>query len=570
MTGRCVKMAFRNLLGSLGRQSKSSRPLKTTFAPVLPTVAPSSSSPFLFSTSARAGSTAPVTGMLRQSRNGHQKATSSDLAVLGVAILVGYMGGSTLPAEQSPAHVDKKKEEEVNQLLNKIRRVESQSRRVPAPSPSVDVVLGSQWGDEGKGKLVDILSAEYDVVARVAGGSNAGHTIYVDGRKYKFHLVPSGILNPKAVCVIGNGVVVHVPQLITELQELEAQAIDFRGRLLISDRAHIVFDFHQMVDGYNEDSLGRNKIGTTKKGIGPAYASKINRVGLRFGDLRDWDDFETRFRALVSSIEARYPRLKIDVEEQLAYYRDIRPILLPLIRDTIEFTNAAFDSGKKVLVEGANATMLDIDFGTYPYVTSSNPSIGSVCTGLGIAPNKLGEIIGTVKSYCTRVGEGPFPTELLDAQGDELRNLGAEFGTTTGRPRRCGWLDIPQLRYSCLVNGFTSLNLTKLDVLDGLKEIQIGVRYLYAGKEVESMPSSLRVLSELEVEYESIPGWEQSLAKCRTFEELPPQARAYVKRIEELVGVPVRWIGVGPGRLDVIDRGEGYTLEVKGVNRRQF
>ncbi|KAM3571112.1 hypothetical protein VYU27_006855, partial [Nannochloropsis oceanica] len=272
----------------------------------------------------------------------------------------------------------------------------------------------------------------------------------------------------------------------------------------------------------------------------------------------------------VDSVESRYPRIKIDVEKELAYYREVRPLLLPLIQDTIDFTNCAFDSGKKILVEGANATMLDIDFGTYPYVTSSNPSVGSVCTGLGIAPNKLGEIIGTVKSYCTRVGEGPFPTELLDAQGDELRNVGAEFGTTTGRPRRCGWLDIPQLRYSCLVNGFTSLNLTKLDVLDSLKEIKVGVRYVYEGRELESMPSSLQTLSELEVEYETIPGWEQSLAQCRVFDDLPPAAQAYVKRIEELVGVPVRWIGVGPGRLDVIDRGEQLTLQVKGANRREF
>lgn len=265
-------------------------------------------------------------------------------------------------------------------------------------------------------------------------------------------------------------------------------------------------------------------------------------------------------QALALAIKAHYPKLDIDVDQQLAYYKKVRERILPLITDTIEYTNLAFDDGKKILVEGANATMLDIDFGTYPYVTSSNPSVGSVCTGLGIAPNKLGHIIGTVKAYCTRVGEGPFPTEVFGELGENLRSVGQEYGTTTGRPRRCGWLDVPQLRYSALVNGMTEINLTKLDVLDGLKEIKIGVRYMYHGRELETMPSNLQVMSELEVEYETVPGWNHSIAHCRKFEELPPQAQAYVRRIEELIGVPVRWIGVGPGRLDVIDRGERFTL----------
>ena len=432
---------------------------------------------------------------------------------------------------------------------------------MPAPRQGVDVVLGAQWGDEGKGKLVDIVAQEYDIVARVAGGSNAGHTIIVDGVKYKFHLVPSGILNQEATAVIGNGVVIHLPSLLKELDTLEEQGIDYKGRFFISDRAHIVFDIHQSIDGYNEEALGRNKLGTTKKGIGPAYSSKINRTGIRIGELRHWDTFEERFRLLADTLMHNYPKLPpIDVEAELAYYKKIRQRILDMTTDTIEYTNANISRGRKVLVEGANATMLDIDFGTYPYVTSSNPSVGSVCTGLGISPNKLNNIWGTVKAYCTRVGEGPFPTELCNDEGVRLRDNGGEYGTTTGRPRRCGWIDIPQLRYSCLVNGFTSLNLTKLDCLSGFKEIKIGVRYTLDGQEFETMPSTIHNLGKLEVEYETVPGWDQSLADCKTFEDLPPQAQAYIKRIEEHLGVPIRWIGVGPGRLDIIDRGASHIL----------
>ena len=432
---------------------------------------------------------------------------------------------------------------------------------MPAPRQGVDVVLGAQWGDEGKGKLVDIVAQEYDIVARVAGGSNAGHTIIVDGVKYKFHLVPSGILNQEATAVIGNGVVIHLPSLLKELDTLEEQGIDYKGRFFISDRAHIVFDIHQSIDGYNEEALGRNKLGTTKKGIGPAYSSKINRTGIRIGELRHWDTFEERFRLLADTLMHNYPKLpQIDVEAELAYYKKIRQRVLDMTTDTIEYTNANISRGRKVLVEGANATMLDIDFGTYPYVTSSNPSVGSVCTGLGISPNKLNNIWGTVKAYCTRVGEGPFPTELCNDEGVRLRDNGGEYGTTTGRPRRCGWIDIPQLRYSCLVNGFTSLNLTKLDCLSGFKEIKIGVRYTLDGQEFETMPSTIHNLGKLEVEYETVPGWDQSLADCKTFEDLPPQAQAYIKRIEEHLGVPIRWIGVGPGRLDIIDRGASHIL----------
>eukprot|EP00560_Eucampia_antarctica_P001571 CAMPEP_0197831670 /NCGR_PEP_ID=MMETSP1437-20131217/11454_1 /TAXON_ID=49252 ORGANISM="Eucampia antarctica, Strain CCMP1452" /NCGR_SAMPLE_ID=MMETSP1437 /ASSEMBLY_ACC=CAM_ASM_001096 /LENGTH=516 /DNA_ID=CAMNT_0043434689 /DNA_START=49 /DNA_END=1599 /DNA_ORIENTATION=- len=424
----------------------------------------------------------------------------------------------------------------------------------------IDVVLGSQWGDEGKGKLVDILSQEYDVCARVAGGSNAGHTIVVDGVKYKFHLLPSGILNRDATCIVGNGVVVHLPSFLSELKSLEASGVEHKGRVFLSDRAHIVFDFHQAVDGTNEKTLGRNKIGTTKKGIGPAYASKISRNGIRIGDLQNWSYFEQRFKALAEHHMTAYPGLEIDIEEQLAYYKSIRPQIQEMTTDTILFTNQKFREGKSILVEGANATMLDIDFGTYPFVTSSNPSIGSVLTGLGVSPRKVRGIYGTVKAYCTRVGEGPFPTELFDDIGQHLTTVGAEYGTTTGRTRRCGWLDIAQMKYSVLVNGFTSINLTKLDVLTGLKELKIGKAYVHEGRYLDSMPACLKTLSECHVEYEVLPGWTEDISKCKTFEELPLNAQRYVLRVQELLDVPIRWIGVGPNRLDQIDRGEGWDL----------
>jgi len=426
--------------------------------------------------------------------------------------------------------------------------------------PGIDVVLGAQWGDEGKGKLVDVLSQHYDVCARVAGGSNAGHTIVVDSKKYKFHLLPSGILNKAATCVIGNGVVVHLPSFLKELTSLTENGIDYKGRVLLSDRAHIVFDFHQDVDGQNEQTLGRHKLGTTKKGIGPAYASKISRNGLRVGDLQDWPTFERRFRDLAAYHMASHKGLVIDVEQQLEYYKSIADHIATMTVDTIDYTNKAFKDGKRILVEGANATMLDIDFGTYPFVTSSNPSVGSVLTGLGVSPNKLRGIYGTVKAYCTRVGEGPFPTELDHATGVgyHLGTVGAEYGTTTGRPRRCGWLDVPQMQYSVLINGFTALNLTKVDVLTGLEEIQVAKAYKYNGEYLSTMPASLQVLSNVEVEYETMAGWKEDISGCKTFEELPLNCQKYILRVQELIGVPIRWIGVGPNRTDQIDRGEGW------------
>ena len=447
-------------------------------------------------------------------------------------------------------------------MLSQSDSVQCENSSAPG---TVDVIIGAQWGDEGKGKLVDILSFDYKLCARVAGGSNAGHTIVVNGKKYKFHLVPSGILNEDARCVVGNGVVVHLRGLMKELADLKAAGVDYDGRLLLSDRAHIVFDFHQTVDGLNEARLAGNKLGTTKKGIGPAYGSKVMRNGLRIGDLKDFDDFEVRFRRLCTYFETSYADmgLKIDVEKELSYYRSIRETVMGMTTDSITFANDALTSGENILVEGANATMIDLDFGTYPYVTSSNPTIGAVCTGLGVSPHKIGEVIGIVKAYCTRVGEGPFPSEQLNATGYDLQMKGFEYGTTTGRERRCGWIDIPQLKYANLINGFTSLNLTKVDVLDTFKEVKIGKNYISNGKVLNGMPASLSTYSQVKMEWETMPGWQQDISKMKTFDELPLNCKKYILRVEELLGVPIRWIGVGAGREDMIDRGTSFT------NRKQ-
>ena len=354
--------------------------------------------------------------------------------------------------------------------------------------------------------------------------------------------------------MIGNGVVVHLRGLVAELETLSDAGVDYNNRLFISDRAHIVFDFHQTIDGLNEAQLQGNKLGTTNKGIGPAYTSKATRNGVRVGDLQDMKYFEARLRRLITHLEKQYPGLKIDVDAELKYYNKIRPLILPMIVDSIQYTHDAIMDNKRILVEGANATMIDIDFGTFPYVTSSNPTVGSVCTGLGVPPHKIGNVCGIVKAYCTRVGEGPFPTELQGALNDELRTKGGEFGTTTGRARRCGWIDIPQLRYAAMINGFTQINLTKLDVLTGFSEVKIGARYIHNGEEIFSMPASLNTYSDVVVEYETMPGWTEDISKCTTFEELPLNCQRYVLRLQELLGLDIRWIGVGAGRLDMIDR----------------
>ncbi|XP_022766718.1 adenylosuccinate synthetase 2, chloroplastic isoform X2 [Durio zibethinus] len=388
----------------------------------------------------------------------------------------------------------------------------------------VSGVLGSQWGDEGKGKLVDILAEHFDIVARCQGGANAGHTIYnSEGKKFALHLVPSGILNEETLCVIGNGVVVHLPGLFKEIDGLEANGVSCKGRILVSDRAHLLFDFHQVVDGLREAELSKSLIGTTRRGIGPCYSSKLIRNGIRVSDLRHMDTFPQKLDSLLSDAASRFPGFNYTPEmlrDEVENYKRYAEKLEPFIADTVHVMYESIAQKKSILVEGGQATMLDIDFGTYPFVTSSSPSAGGICTGLGIAPRAVGDLIGVVKAYTTRVGSGPFPTEILGQGGDLLRFAGQEFGTTTGRPRRCD-----------------------------LSEIRLGVAYKHAdGTPVQSFPADLRLLEQLKVEYEVLPGWKSDISSIRNYSDLPKAARQYVERIEELVGVPVHYIGVGPGR----------------------
>lgn len=418
-------------------------------------------------------------------------------------------------------------------------------------------VLGGQWGDEGKGKLVDILAEHYDIVARATGGANAGHTVYIkdpaDSSKKKklvFHLIPSGALYPKVINVIGNGCVVHLPTLLEEIEVLKQNGVTLDGRLFLSDRAHLVFDYHKMVDKIQEERKGASKVGTTGRGIGPAYTDKVSRTGIRVHELLDFEKFVEHFRLNAKMAENMYD-FEYDLEKEIEYYRSILPQVTPYIADTSFFLNKALSEGKKILLEGANANLLDIDHGTYPYVTSSNPSVGGLMTGLGLPAMKLTSAIGIMKAYCTRVGSGPFPTELTDDLGEKMRTVGGEFGSTTGRPRRCGWFDAVASRYSMMVNGFTSINLTKLDVLDDYDTIKIATKYRYEGKELQTMPASLDILGKVEVVYEEMPGWKQDISSAQKLSDLPENAQKYVRRIEELLGCPIEFVGVGIGREQV-------------------
>ncbi|OCF32790.1 adenylosuccinate synthetase [Kwoniella heveanensis BCC8398] len=422
-----------------------------------------------------------------------------------------------------------------------------------APSPEgVSVVLGAQWGDEGKGKLVDILAAEADICARCAGGNNAGHTIVVKNAKgekttYAFNLLPSGLINPTVTAFIGSGVVVHVPSLFNELDTLERKGLKVSDRLFISDRAHLVMGFHQIVDGLKEIELGGSSIGTTKKGIGPAYSSKASRSGLRVHHLYD-PSFPAKFRKLVEGRFKRYGHFEFDTEGEIEMYLAFAERLRPYIVDGPTYMHKALQSGKRILVEGANALMLDIDYGTYPFVTSSATSIGGVVTGLGIPPFAIKKVVGVIKAYTTRVGGGPFPTEQFDTIGETLQEVGAEYGTVTGRRRRCGWLDLVVMKYSTMINGYTSLNLTKLDVLDGFEEIKVATGYKIDGVEIDGFPADLDRLVRVEVQYTTLPGWKTDISGFTQYDQLPENAKKYIKFIEDYLNVKVQYVGVGPGR----------------------
>jgi len=418
----------------------------------------------------------------------------------------------------------------------------------------VAVVLGAQWGDEGKGKVVDMLASNADIVARCQGGNNAGHTVVVGDKEYDFHLLPSGIINPKSKSIIGNGVVVHLPQMFEELKKNEDKGLThLRDSLLISDRAHLVFDLHQEADGMQEREKGGKSLGTTKKGIGPTYSSKATRNGIRVADLiGDFQVFTDKFHALVSSYQRLLPGLNVDIEAELAKYKNYAEEVRPFVIETVSYLNSAIKANKSVLVEGANAAMLDIDFGTYPYVTSSNCSIGGVCTGLGIPPSLIGDVYGVIKAYTTRVGDGPFPTEQLNDIGDLLQTRGGEVGVTTKRKRRCGWLDLAVLRHTHMVNGYSAIALTKLDILDVIPEIKVGVAYRLNSKPIDYFPTNAAELAQVEVEYVTLPGWMSSTENVRKYEDLPVNAQKYVELIEDKLGLPVRWIGVGKDRGSMI------------------
>ena len=426
---------------------------------------------------------------------------------------------------------------------------------------NVTKVLGAQWGDEGKGKLVDILSNEYDIIVRATGGANAGHTVYItskenpaETKKFVFHLIPSGMMNENKMCVIGNGVVIHIPTLLEELDVLEENGISTTGRLLISDRAHIVFEYHKSVDGLEEEARGDKKVGTTRRGIGPAYMDKTKRSGIRIHTISNQEQFEKMMEENLKTLKKTYGgSLKYDLEQEFMNYREYARKIKPMLIDSSYYLNHSLENGKTILIEGANGLLLDIDHGTYPYVTSSNASIGGVVAGTGISALKFKSAIGIMKAYVTRVGAGPFPTELKNELGDKIREQGGEYGATTGRPRRCGWFDAVVGRYSNQINGYTAINLTKLDVLTGLPSLQIAKNYRFKGELLKSFPASLAILENVEVEYEEMPGWKEDISKARSFESLPKNAQAYVKRIEELIGCRVGFIGVGQKRDEIIE-----------------
>ena len=419
------------------------------------------------------------------------------------------------------------------------------------------VLLGAQWGDEGKGKITDYLAERADYVVRYQGGNNAGHTVVVNGEEFKLRLIPSGIISGHATCVIANGVVVDLKVLIKEMEYLKAKGVDV-SRLLISDRCHLIMPYHIKQDECEELAKGANKIGTTKNGIGPCYMDKCARIGLRMGDIVDPEYFLERLKNAVAIKNDLLGKLygvePFDAEEIAKEYLALAEQIKGQITDTSFLLDEALKNGKKVCFEGAQGTLLDIDHGTYPFVTSSNPNAGAACVGAGVGPQHITSVLGIIKSYTTRVGAGPFPTEQDNEVGVELQTRGHEFGTVTGRTRRCGWLDLALVNYSIRVNGITELALMKLDILDTLPEIQICTGYRLRGEEIKYFPGRLDDLELVEPIYETVPGWECDTTSCTSYDELPEAAKAFVARVETLTGVPVKIVAVGPGREQTIIR----------------
>lgn len=413
------------------------------------------------------------------------------------------------------------------------------------------VVVGTQWGDEGKGKITDFLSANAEVIARYQGGDNAGHTIVIDGKKFKLHLIPSGIFFPEKISVIGNGVVINPKSLVKELAYLHDEGVS-TDSLRISDRAHVILPYHIELDCLQEESKGDNKIGTTIKGIGPAYMDKAARVGIRIADLLDRDVFAERLRINLEEKNRQFTKLydaeALSFDDIFEEYYEYGQQIKQYVTDTSVILNDALDNGKRVLFEGAQGVMLDIDQGTYPFVTSSNPVAGGVTIGSGVGPSKIDKVVGVCKAYTSRVGDGPFPTELFDEVGDRIREVGHEYGTTTGRPRRVGWFDSVVMRHSRRVSGITNLSLNSIDVLSGLDTVKICVAYDLDGKRIDYYPASLEQLKRCKPIYEELPGWSEDITGVRHLDELPENARNYVRRVGELVGVRISTFSVGPDR----------------------
>lgn len=415
---------------------------------------------------------------------------------------------------------------------------------------SVTVLVGSQWGDEGKGKIVDLLSDRYQIVARYQGGANAGHTVEIDNKKYILHLIPSGILRKNVICVIGNGVVIDPSALLDEIKLLEENGIKVSDRLFISHNAHLIMPYHKLLDSIGESR--DNKIGTTGRGIGPCYIDKFDRKGIKIVDLLNKKILEEKIRQNLKEknniLNKVYDHEGLDVEAIVKDYLEFDEAIDKYVKDVPVFLNSEIEKGKSVLLEGAQGALLDVDFGTYPFVTSSSPTSGGSCTGTGIPPTKIDSVIGIVKAYTTRVGNGPFPTELLDDDGEKFRNIGMEFGATTGRPRRCGWFDAFLVNYSALINGITSAAITKLDVLSNFGEIKVCIGYELNGKMLKSFPTDTDRLSRIRPIYEVLPGWRKDISNCRNYSELPAETKNYLEFICKKSGVKMEIISVGPKR----------------------
>lgn len=420
---------------------------------------------------------------------------------------------------------------------------------------TVSVIIGTQWGDEGKGKIIDLLSQHADLAVRFHGGNNAGHTILVNGKKYPLHLIPSGILNPKTKCVIANGVVLDLEVLVSEINMFKKDGVKVDGRLFISDRCHLILPYHKALDLAYENARGKDKLGTTGRGIGPAYSDKVSYNGIRLYELKDWDLFVEKFTfqtKIKNEILKTFKVTPINIKEELERLLELRKIVLPYITDTYQLLQKAVSEKRKILMEGAQAVMLDVDFSPYPFSTGSNTVPGAVNTGSGIQVQKIEKIYGVVKAYTSRVGGGPFPTELTNELGNTIREKGKEFGTTTGRPRRIGWLDLEAVKFACEISGVTEIAITKIDILSGLEKIKVGVGYKLNGKNIPYSSCGYKELEKVEVLYEELPGWDEEIAGITKLKDLPKNCQSYIKFIEKFLQVPISIVSTGPSREEYI------------------